>query len=153
MPDPSPLYGWPLANDSDSLKAAVKDNMRALVLAIESTLSGWAGVAAPLARINLSNANLSNSFTTTGSNTTYRKIGSAIDGHLQLGRASGWASDVTLWTMPVGYRPPHDVFFLASNVGSTYLCKIEGTSSASPGRVSCAQAGSGGLIGSFQFFL
>lgn len=47
MPDLTPSYGLPYPNDTDSLKAAVKDIPKALALAVESIVAALTGSPGP----------------------------------------------------------------------------------------------------------
>lgn len=47
MPDLTPSYGLPYPNDTDSLKAAVKDIPKALALAIEGIVAALTGAPGP----------------------------------------------------------------------------------------------------------
>lgn len=148
MPDATPVFGWHYPNDTDTLKAALKDIPKQVALDIEATLAGWAGVAAQN-RVTLTNANLLNSFTTGTANATcYRKIGSTVDLSIQVNRASAWAANTTILQLPVGYRPSFERYFLGSDLGTTYVLAI-----ATTGLVRCLTGGANGLFASTTFHL
>lgn len=66
----------------------------------------------------------SNSFTTTADRTSYSKVGSALDITMQLGRASGWFADTTLFILPVGFRPSVMHHFVATNQTVPILIRV-----------------------------
>lgn len=49
---------------------------------------------------------------------SYRKVGDVVSIR---GRASGSATWVAIFTLPVGYRPPYDVIFAVGGVNSSWF--------------------------------
>lgn len=138
MPDATPVYGLPMPNDTDTLKAAVKDIPRSLATQVESTLAGWAGVSAPTAWTNLTPVN---SFTATAGSLAVSKIGSIIFLHVAVNRASAWAANTILTTLPVGYRPGKSTWFCGTDLAAIYWMEI-----ATTGVVTVKTAGNSGII-------
>lgn len=116
----TPTYGWPYPTGPDRLDTTLTETIRNGLLAIESTLTGWGGIAAPGAWHSVGaagepafGANWSN-YGGTFDTVQYRKVGSQlfIRG-LALRSSSTSGADSTIFTLPAGFRPLKDTFFPA----------------------------------------
>lgn len=107
MPGATPLYAWPYPISTDSVKDAVSTIPQALATQMESTLSGWGGIAAPGAWATITG--LAAGWANYGSGyrgVQYRKIGQALYLRGTLVRSgSAYVAGTNMFQLPVGFRP------------------------------------------------
>lgn len=124
----TPTYGWVYPTPSDPL-SDVRIRLQSLALAIEATLTGWGGIAAPGAWIVLplvgTLANLGGGFALT----RYRKIGNIVSLRGTIAYSAGAIAPATVVAnLPAGFRPPAaspggtQIFVCASSAG---YCRVD----------------------------
>lgn len=104
MPGSTPVYHWPYPIGTDPLDDAVSVTPQALALAIESTLTGWGGIAAPG---SWTTPALSSGWANFGGGYQpfqYRKVGSQLFIRGLITR-TGTAGSALTAALPVGFRP------------------------------------------------
>lgn len=102
MPDLTPTYGLPYPNDTDTLKAAVKDIPKSLALAVESTVAALMGAPAATA---WAAPVLSGTWVNFGGGlqtVRYRKVNGEV--HVE-GTVRNGVDGTAIFTLPVGFRP------------------------------------------------
>lgn len=102
----TPIYGWPYPTDTDTLKSAVKATPQALATAIENTLASLGGLSSPgawTAPTLAGVANLGGGYAAAG----YAKTANWVElaGTLQGPGAAAVTAPVTMFVLPVGFRP------------------------------------------------
>jgi hypothetical protein len=102
MPGATPVYGLPYPISTDRLDDAVTTIPEDLALAVESTIAGFGGIAAPGA---WQVPSFGASWSDFGSQefVRYRKVGNQVIGVGLAKRTSGAVT--TIYTLPVGFRP------------------------------------------------
>ena len=105
MPGSTPVYHWPYPIGTDPLDDAVSTIPQSLALAMESTLTGWGGIAAPGAWTTPA---LSAGWVNFGSGyqpLQYRKIGTALYIRGLITRTGSAASGPFTAALPAAFRP------------------------------------------------
>lgn len=123
MPGATPTYALPYPIATDRLDAAVTTIPQSLAQQIEATIAALGGVAAPGA---WQTPTLAGGVTNLGSGfalARYRKALNTVKCRGTLSFASGASAGVTLFTLPVGFRPSatspagHLIFPCSSGIG------------------------------------
>lgn len=123
MVSTTPLYGLPYPDNSDQLKAAVKSIPQSLAEQVESSLAGFGGAASPGSWQTPTFGTGWAAWSDTANELVrYRKIGTEVTVNGLCRRTSG--TSVTMFTLPVGYRPTRSTWRFAQSQSVMGLCII-----------------------------
>jgi len=128
------LYGWPYPIGTDPLDDAVSVIPQSLAAAIESTLSGWGGIAAPGAWVTVGAGGGAPAFATGWGNygapfqtVQYRKIGVLVYVRGLAISSSNRAAGDPVFTLPVGFRPLSQLLYTSIQSNGQYRVDVETT--------------------------
>lgn len=117
MPSTTPVYGLPYPNGSDSL-GNIQDDMQGLAESIESTLTGFGGIAAPGAWTTIGGSGAPafvsgwGAFGFPHQVPQFRKVGNEVKLRgLVLRSGAGTSGAFGIFTLPVGCRPLAELVF------------------------------------------
>lgn len=105
MTGTTPLYALPYPVNADTLKSAVQATPQALAQQVEATIAGFGGIAAPGSWQTPSYAAGVANLGAPWALGRYRKVGNTVKLRGALSFPSGLGTGVTMFTLPVGFRP------------------------------------------------